>query len=65
MAVKSQFSFPGQRCVQTTNSAESASPANAPDLTEEIAVVRLDSAPSNLIGHRGYGQRHTEDHRFR
>lgn len=30
--------------------AESASPANAPDLTEEIAVVVPDSAPSQLIG---------------
>lgn len=29
---------------------ESASPANAPDLTEEITVVGLDSTPSKLIG---------------
>lgn len=36
--------------------AESASPANAQDLTAEIAVVALDSAPSTLIGHRAERQ---------
>lgn len=35
---------------------ESVSPANAQDLTAEIAVVVLDSAPSTLIGHRAERQ---------
>lgn len=51
VAVKRRFIFSGQTEGETASEKRVRVAANAPDLTGEIAVVALDSAPSMLIGH--------------